>query len=222
MLKIQYSFEDKALLELALTHRSVASPNNERLEFLGDAILGAIITEYLYLSFPFADEGELTRTRASLVNKESLAKVAREIGLGGEIKLGEGEMKSGGWRRDSILSNTLEALIGAIFLDGGQAACREQILSWYTEALAAVDPSQSQKDPKTRLQEALQSKNLPLPTYETVSMVGPAHNQLFTVSCKIVLLEEAVVSEGHSRRRAEQSAAEAALLALKEKSENRL
>lgn len=219
MLSIQYSFTDQALLDLALTHRSASSPNNERLEFLGDAILGAIITEYLFQAFPLADEGELTRTRASLVKKETLANIAREIGLGAEIKLGEGEMKSGGWRRDSILSNTLEAVIGAILLDGGQTECREQVLHWYQDILADVDPAQSQKDPKTQLQEALQSRNLSLPIYETVSMVGPAHNQLFTVSCQIELLDEAVVRQGNSRRRAEQSAAEAALLALKEKSE---
>lgn len=222
MLKIKYRFKDAQLLTLALTHRSAASPNNERLEFLGDAVLGAVITEYLYLNFPDADEGELTRTRASLVNKESLATIAREIDLGAEIQLGEGEMKSGGWRRDSILSNTLEAVIGAILLDGGQIACQEQILSWYANALDGLDPSNAKKDPKTQLQEALQSRNLPLPIYETVNIVGPAHNQIFTVSCKIELLDEAVVQQGNSRRRAEQSAAQDALLTLKENSEIKL
>lgn len=214
MLKLNYRFSDPSLLQLALTHRSASSPNNERLEFLGDAVLDVIISEFLYTQFPHADEGELTRTRASLVNRGSLATIAREIELGAEISLGEGEQKSGGWRRDSILSNTLEAVIGAIVLDGGHAACREQVLSWYAKILENLDPANAKKDPKTRLQEVLQSRNLPLPVYTTIDMVGPAHNQIFTVSCAIALLNEDMIEQGNSRRRAEQNAANAALEAL--------
>lgn len=215
-LKFSYRFKDPQLLQLALTHRSVSSTNNERLEFLGDAALDAIISEFLYQEFPNADEGELTRTRASLVKKETLAKIARELDLGGAIRLGEGELKSGGWRRASILANTLEALIGAILLDGGEAACREQVLIWYADLIADIDPSKSLKDPKTQLQEALQALNLPLPIYETVDVSGPAHNQTFTISCRVGLLAEPIIEQEHSRRRAEQKAAAAALSAIAE------
>ena len=198
-------------MQLALTHRSANKQNNERLEFLGDSILGATITEYLYVSFPQADEGQLTRTRASLVNKKCLASIARELDIGTQISLGEGELKSGGWRRDSILSNTLEAIIGAIYLDGGYDACRTEVLRWYEEVLRKTDPAKSIKDPKTQLQEILQGENLSLPSYETLKIEGPAHNQLFTVSCNVELLDEPVIETANSRRKAEQKAAASAL-----------
>ena len=210
-MKISYHFRDSSLKKLALTHRSADSPNNERLEFLGDAILGAVIAEYLYITFPKADEGQLTRTRASLVNRKSLASIARSLDLGAQISLGEGELKSGGWRRDSILSNTLEALIGAIYLDDGYESCREEILHWYVEVLKDVDPAKSAKDPKTQLQELLQGRNLGLPRYETRKVEGPAHKQVFTVSCSVELLSEPVIASSDSRRKAEQRAAAIAL-----------
>ena len=215
-MKLSYRFRDQGLLQLALTHRSANSPNNERLEFLGDAVLGATITEYLYINFPQADEGQLTRTRASLVNKKFLASIARELDVGTEISLGEGELKSGGWRRDSILSNTVEAIIGAIYLDGGYEACRNEVLSWYADSFKEIDPAKSVKDPKTQLQELLQGESLSLPRYQTLKIEGPAHNQLFTVSCEVELLDKPVVETGNSRRKAEQKAASAALEQLGE------
>ena len=183
---------------------------------MGDSILGAIITEYLYTTYPDANEGAMTRTRASLVNKKSLAAIARALDIGAEISLGEGEQKSGGWQRDSILSNTLEAIIGAIFLDGGQEACREEIMGWYESILQDIDPSKASKDPKTQLQEILQGKSMSLPVYETLKVEGPAHNQTFTVSCSIGLLPDAVVESANSRRNAEQRAAKAVLKTLEE------
>ncbi|MEM7468304.1 MAG: ribonuclease III [Pseudomonadota bacterium] len=210
-MNIRYRFKDPELLRLALTHRSVAKSNNERLEFLGDAILGAVITEYLFKNFPMANEGELTRTRASLVNKSSLAAIARELEIGEQIMLGEGEQKSGGWRRDSILSNTLEAIIGAMFVDGGETLCKDEVLRWYEGLFSTLDPSNASKDPKTELQELLQARNLKLPVYETLKVEGPPHKQLFTVSCKIELLDAEVVESGASRRAAEQQAAAATL-----------
>ncbi|MGR8950552.1 MAG: ribonuclease III [Gammaproteobacteria bacterium] len=215
-MNINYRFKDTELLQLALTHRSAATPNNERLEFLGDAILDTIITEYLYTNFPDANEGAMTRTRASLVNKKSLAAIARELDIGDNISLGEGELKSGGWQRESILSNTLEAIIGAIFLDGGLDACQAEVLDWYSSVLTEVDPGNATKDPKTQLQEILQGKNLNLPIYETVKVEGPAHNQLFTVRCSVELLPDAVIETANSRRNAEQRAARAILDTLAE------
>ena len=158
----------------------------------------------------------MTRTRASLVNKKSLATIARDLDIGAAIALGEGEQKSGGWQRDSILSNTLEAIIGAIFLDGGQDACRTEIMRWYQAILDDLDPSTASKDPKTQLQEILQGRSLSLPVYETLKVEGPAHNQKFTVSCSIELLSEAVVQSANSRRNAEQRAAKVVLETLAE------
>ena len=210
-MNLSYRFRDPELLQLALTHRSANTPNNERLEFLGDAVLGATITEYLYINFPQADEGQLTRTRASLVNKKFLASIARDLEVGAQISLGEGELKSGGWQRDSILSNTVEAIIGAMYLDGGYEACRTEVLAWYADALKEIDPAKSIKDPKTQLQELLQGESLSLPRYQTLKIEGPAHNQLFTVSCEVELLDKPVIETGNSRRKAEQKAASAAL-----------
>ncbi|MCP4432319.1 MAG: ribonuclease III [Gammaproteobacteria bacterium] len=208
--KIDYQFIDYALLDQAVTHRSVSRTiNNERLEFLGDSVLSLVISEYLYKYFPDIDEGKLSRLRASLVNQQSLAMIARGISLGECIKLGGGELKSGGFRRDSILSDTLEAIIGAIYLDGGfQQACksvRYLYRNMLTEITDKID--QSLKDPKTQLQEILQSRQIQLPEYQVIQTVGKDHDQVFTVSCKIHVLEIEATGKGSSRKKAEQEAA---------------
>ncbi len=206
-----YVFEDESLLTRALTHRSVGARHNERLEFLGDALLGMVVADYLFTSYPDADEGQLTRTRATLVNRESLADVARGLDLGDLIYLGEGELKSGGWRRDSILANAVEALLGAIYLDGGMEACRRTVLRLLESRLADIDPDSTSKDAKTALQEFLQSRRRCLPEYKTMDISGPAHQQIFTVSCLVDSLPEPVVANGPTRRKAEQAAARATL-----------
>jgi ribonuclease III len=211
---LSYRFHDPELLKLALTHRSVSAHHNERLEFLGDALIGALIAEALYRQFPTADEGQLTRARATLVNKDSLAAIARELDLGPRLHLGEGELKSGGWRRDSILANALEAVVGAIFLDGGLTACKEELAQWFATRLATLNPAVMAKDPKTLLQEYLQSRQAPLPTYHTVALSGPPHEQRFTIACEVAGLTQAVQAAGRSRRQAEQEAARLALGAL--------
>ncbi len=201
-----YAFADANLKELALTHRSARKANNERLEFLGDAILGQVIAEYLYREFPDADEGQLTRTRASLVNKETLANVARDMSLGESIVLGEGELKSGGWRRDSILANTLEAVIGAVYLDAGLDVCTDYIRTWFAKYLHTADPQEARKDAKTRLQEYLQARGENLPTYTSPTVTGPAHEQSFIIECHVET-QQPVSAEGKSRRIGEQRAA---------------
>ncbi|MGR9089924.1 MAG: ribonuclease III [Gammaproteobacteria bacterium] len=215
---LAYEFSDPALLQLALTHRSAAKANNERLEFLGDAVLGQVIAERLFRQFEDADEGQLTRSRALLVRKETLARIARELSLGEHIVLGEGELKSGGWRRDSILANTLEAVIGAIYLDGGHAACTEEIYRWFGATLASVDPQRSGKDAKTRLQEHLQSRGQALPRYSAVSMTGPAHDQRFTIECRVDSEASPATATGRSRRAGEQLAAQLMLERLEKES----
>ena len=202
-----YIFSDPALLQLALTHRSASSENNERLEFLGDAVLGQVIADYLYDQHPDADEGQLTRCRADLVNRETLATIARSIELGKRIKLGAGESKNGGAQRDSILANTLEALIGAIYLDGGLDPCTKQLMSWFASSLKNIDPKHAQKDSKTQLQEYLQGRGHSLPTYTAIAITGPAHNQCFTIECHVDILSKPVSAKGKSRRIAEQRAA---------------
>jgi ribonuclease-3 len=211
-----YTFKDPGLLTVALTHRSADRQHNERLEFLGDAIIGFLVAEWLYGRFPAADEGQLTRTRAALVNRETLAAMARQLELGGVIALGEGELKSGGWRRDSILANALEAVLGAIYLDGGLDAAREVLLKWYGSRLQDIDPVAVQKDSKTRLQEFLQERHLPLPRYDTLDVEGPPHAQRFTVSCQITSPDTQVQAVGHSRRQAEQEAARLVLAQLQD------
>ena len=205
--RLNYSFSDKKLLELALTHRSADGANNERLEYLGDAILGFIVADVLFIELTDVAEGVLTRKRASLVKKESLAGLARQLHLGDFIKLGAGERKSGGWRRDSILSNTLEALIGAIYLDGGIENCRSFVTAIYAELLASPDLRESTKDSKTELQEYLQARKLPLPQYRVVAEEGQAHKRIFTVECRVEPLEKPVIANGKSKRIAEQLAA---------------
>ncbi len=196
------------MLERALTHRSIGNNNNERLEYLGDAILGFVIADIIYKKFPKASEGELTRLRASLVKGEKLAEIGRDIQLANEIKLGTGELKSGGWRRDSILANTLEALIGAVYLDSDIESCRNVILNLYQSHLENIDPADIKKDAKSRLQEYLQSRKHNIPDYEIIDEHGSSHQPEFTVSCKIDLFDEAVIAKGKSKRRAEQAVAE--------------
>lgn len=204
---INYRFLDQHLLELALTHRSVNSSNNERLEYLGDAILGFIVAESLFQILPEVAEGVLTRKRAALVKKETLADLARKLELGQFIQLGSGERKTGGWRRDSILSNTLEAVIGAIYLDGGIDKCRQFVIELYGVLLSSPDMEDSGKDSKTELQEFLQAQQLPLPEYRVIAEEGEAHKKVFHIECKVGALDAPVRAHGKSKRIAEQKAA---------------
>jgi ribonuclease-3 len=206
--RLGYQFSDPELLILALSHRSVASQNNERLEFLGDSILGLVVTDFLYREFPQAREGELSRMRSHIVRGESLAEVAKQLALGPNLLLGSGEMKSGGHRRDSILGDTVEALIGAVYLDRGIEAARGIIAAWFKSFFDSALQVQPVKDAKTALQEWLQHRNKPLPYYELVGTGGEAHSRLFTVSCKIGAVETAMTATASSRRRAEQIVAE--------------
>ncbi len=209
-----HEFGDSALLEAALTHRSAASLNNERLEFLGDAILSFVISAELYRRFPEADEGSLSRLRAALVRGETLAQLARGLSLGEHLRLGGGELKSGGRRRDSILADALEAVIGAVYLDAEIDAAKVLVLRLFDRSLNGVSPAVVLKDPKTRLQEYLQSRHLALPVYDVVSVEGDPHAQTFVVTCLVPGLKEPVPGTGSSRRKAEQTAAEAALRCL--------
>lgn len=206
--KIGYQFANVDYLKQALTHRSAAAKNNERLEFLGDSILNFTIGKALFEKFPKSNEGELSRMRAALVKEQTLAIIARQFDLGEYLKLGAGEMKSGGHRRESILSDCVEAIIAAIFLDSGMDKAMERTIEWYKALLAQMQPGEAQKDPKTRLQEFLQSRKMPLPEYEVIDIKGEAHNQTFKVSCKVQNLDEIFVGVGTSRRKAEQNAAE--------------
>lgn len=208
-----YRFTNRERLQQALTHRSAAAQHNERLEFLGDAILGLIVAEALYEKFPQIDEGDLSRMRATLVCGKSLAKLAQEFQLGAHLILGPGEMKSGGHRRSSILADAVEALLGAAYLESDLETCRTIVLGWFNEAFATLRPGSAHKDPKTRLQEYLQGRQQPLPLYDVVSTSGQAHNQQFVVSCQI-LDWEPISAQGSSRRKAEQAAAEQVLSAL--------
>ena len=215
--RIGYTFSDNKLLIQALTHRSVKGAHNERLEFLGDSILGFVIAEVLFNSFPKHAEGDLTRMRSSLVRGITLAEVGRDFGLGQHLILGPGELKSGGHRRDSILEDAIEAIIGAVYLDSDLETCKALVLSWFNERLAQIKPGQEQKDPKTRLQEYLQGRKIPLPTYEVIKTTGKAHDQKFTVRCTTSVLAHEVITEGSSRRKAEQEAASQVLALLKKK-----
>ncbi len=204
-----YRFQQQQLLQQALTHRSFArSDNNERLEFLGDSVLNLIITNHIYRRFGDADEGGLSRIRASLVNQPTLARVARGIALGDAIRLGSGELKSGSYRRASILADALEAVVGAIYLDGGYAAAETAVLGLFRGELDAIDLEAEFRDPKTRLQEYLQSRQRELPVYAVEQTTGKAHSQLFTVSCTLTDLELRETGSGSSRKRAEQQAAQ--------------
>lgn len=208
---LAYDFTDGGLLGLALTHRSAGGRNNERLEFLGDALINACVAEALYLRHPDLEEGDLSRLRASLVNQETLADVARELDLGSYLTLGPGELKSGGFRRASILADALEGVVGAVFLDAGFEAARRVILHLLESRLAAPLSTEALKDAKTRLQEVLQARELPLPAYAVESVRGEPHKQTFRVSCTIPALQIRTEGEAGSRRAAEQEAARRAL-----------
>jgi ribonuclease-3 len=209
--KLAYSFNDIELLNEALTHRSYATKNNERLEFLGDGILNFVIAHELFKQYPDVQEGDLSRLRATLVNKESLAEIAGQLNLGEVILLGTGELKSGGFRRPSILADTVESILGAVYIDGGFESCRDLIVRLYAKRLASPTDLQSLKDPKTRLQELLQSRRFSLPEYRVVNITGQAHSQIFHVRCSIDKMNIKVDGEGKSRRKAEQDAAEKAI-----------
>lgn len=205
-----------ALIEQALTHRSAGPVNNERLEFLGDALLGFVIAEVLLQRFPEASEGDLTRRRATLVNREALAAIARSLELGEFLRLDPGALRSGGHARDSVLSDALEALIGAIYLDQGFGCAKRMILSVFADALSEVANREVGKDPKTRLQEWLQARRLSLPEYEVTAVTGEQHAQRFQVRCRLPDDGRVCVGEGSSRRRAEQQSAETMLALLVE------
>jgi len=208
---IGYTFNDQALLIQALTHRSAKGAHNERLEFLGDSILGFVIAECLFSKFPNEDEGDLTRMRSSLVKGVTLAEIGRGFNLGEYLILGPGELKSGGHRRDSILEDAVEAIIGAIYLDSDNECCKKIVLAWFADRLAIIKPGIDQKDPKTRLQEYLQSRKIPLPLYEVIDTSGQSHNQQFTVRCTTSVIKTEVIAKGTSRRKAEQAAAQQVL-----------
>jgi ribonuclease-3 len=211
-----YECRDPALLEAALTHRSAGSQHNERLEFLGDAVLNCVVAMLVFREFGAADEGDLSRFRASLVSGEALAVIAVEINLGEQCRLGSGELKSGGFRRKSILADTLEALFGAIYLDGGFEAAANVLERLFIPRLDRLPSAADLKDPKTRLQETLQARGLPLPMYAVEFISGEAHSQQFHVACSVDVLGLKTVGSGASRRRAEQAAAELLLNMLAE------
>ena len=215
MSELSYRFSRPDLLTQALTHRSAGAPNNERLEFLGDALVNLFIAEALYEHWPHADEGALTRARAELVRESALAPIARQLDLGAKLILGPGEMKSGGHRRDSILADALEAVVAAIYLDAGFETCRSVVMPWFQVAMEALPPPHKVgKDAKTRLQEWLQGKQKPLPVYALLSESGEDHAKTFLITCTLQQPPLVTQGEGGSRRAAEQAAAEAALQAL--------
>lgn len=208
------AFSRPELETQALTHRSYGVPHNERLEFVGDAVLNCVIGAALFDRFPTIPEGDLSRVRASLVNRDTLARLARGLGLAGRILLGEGEVKSGGAERPSILANALEAIFGAVFVDAGYDAASAVILRTYAAELVDLDPAALGKDPKTRLQEWLQARRIALPEYAVIAVDGEAHAQTFTIECRIAALGIAASGSGSSRRAAEQAAAAGAYAAV--------
>lgn len=209
-----HPFADATKLETALRHRSVGAPHNERFEFLGDAVIALLVAEALHQRWPKADEGALTRARSVLVRESNLAEIARGLDLGESLVLGPGEMKSGGRQRDSILADALEAMVGAIYLDGGIEACRAVVLPWFEEGLAAMPTGKVDKDPKTRLQEWLQARQWLRPEYELLEARGPDHARHFRVRARAGEPLIDVEGEGSSLRNAEQAAAEILLAAL--------
>ena len=210
---IGYDFKDKFILKLALTHRSLGSSNNERLEFLGDSVLNFIISHEVYNLLPQSKEGELSRYRADLVKGKTLAKIANELNIGEFLVLGKGEMTSGGRFRSSILANAVEAVIGAIFLDGGIDPCRICILKWFDSRLKNLKMS-GKKDPKTELQELMQSRSQSLPIYKIINISGEAHKQKFKIECHVNGLKKSTEGLGATKRDAEKEAAEKALMEL--------
>lgn len=212
-----HSFQNAELLRQALRHRSAGAPHNERMEFLGDALVNIIIAEALHARWTKADEGALTRARASLVRESSLAGIARELGIGDKLQLGPGEMKSGGHRRDSILADALEAVVAAIHLDAGFEVCRCQVLPWFESRLQDLPAGKVEKDAKTRLQEWLQARQLARPDYSLVESVGEEHDRTFLVQCRVVDPPLGAQGEGSSLRAAEQAAAQLVLAQLESK-----
>lgn len=208
--KLGYSFNQPALLCQALTHRSHSIPHNERLEFLGDAVLNCAVAGLIFRHFPDLSEGSLSRVRANLVNQQALAELAQVLGLGRLIRFGEGELKSGGERRPSILADALEAVLGAIYLDGGFPAAEKAVIMLFAPLLQELEPQTLGKDPKTLLQENLQGRKLALPQYAVTAIMGEAHQQQFTVECLIPQLDIRTTGTGTSRRSAEQDAAKQA------------
>lgn len=209
--RISYRFSQPNLLAQALTHRSFSATNNERLEFLGDSVLNFIIAHQLFNLFTGLPEGDLSRLRAKLVKEASLAEIAIDLHLGDYLKLGEGELKSAGWRRPSILADALEAIVGAVYLDGGFVAAEQVVTLLYANKLTTIDPQVIDKDAKSQLQEYLQSKKMALPDYQVIAIEGKAHAQSFTVQCQIPKLNLTTVGLGTSRRIAEQQAAKLAM-----------
>lgn len=213
---LSYDFKDTSLLERALTHRSKSTANYERLEFLGDSIVGFVIASELFSLYPDLSEGKLTRLRATLVRKETLAKLARNIKLGQYIKLGSGELKSGGFDRDSILADCLEAIFAAVYKDGAISDISHVIKHLYQSTIESINPDSVQTDPKTKLQEHLQKNAKPLPEYRIVKVTGQPHNQTFSVECKVTIFDKSVVGVGTSRKKAEQDAAEITINMIKD------
>ena len=213
--RLGYQFKEPALLKQALTHRSAKGVHNERLEFLGDSILNFVIAQVLYEMFPQSSEGELTRMRSSLVKGVTLAEIARDFNLGDYLILGPGELKSGGFRRDSILEDAIEAIVGAIFLDTDINMVQKVVLNWFAQRLANIKPGQEQKDPKSLLQEYLQGRKIALPQYDVIQITGQSHQQEFTVRCSSEKLNVEVITKGTSRRKAEQEAAQQLLEKIK-------
>jgi ribonuclease III len=212
--RLGHTFRQKDLLRQALTHRSFGTPHNERLEFIGDAVLNCVVALALYERFPQMPEGDLSRTRAHLVNRDMLAQVARRLDLGTELRLGEGELRSGGAERGSILADALEAVFGAVFLDAGFVAARDVIDTVYADVLRDADPAALGKDPKTRLQEWLQARHINVPDYLVIATTGEAHAQQFAVECRIPALGVVTTGTGTNRRAAEQDAAASAYAAV--------
>lgn len=204
---LAYRFQDVELFQQALSHRSATHKNNERLEFLGDAVLDFVISDYLYRQLPDTSEGDLSKLRSTLVKDESLAALASELGIGEHLVLGSGEMKSGGHRRESILADAFEAVIAAIFLDGGIEACRQVVDHVFSERLRNLPDLKDLRDSKTRLQEWLQARKLALPDYTLVNVTGADHKQRFTVACNVAEMSVTTEGEARSRRKAEQKAA---------------
>lgn len=215
--KLGYDFNRNDLLIEALTHRSAGVRNYERLEFLGDSIVNFVIADRLFNIYPQYPEGDLSRLRASLVNKDGLARIAKDLGLGEYLILGSGELKSGGHRRESILADTVEAIIGAVYLDGGFQSSRDLVHRLYVNQFNEIPDPATLKDPKTRLQELLQSRKYPLPVYDVTEVSGKAHNQIFTVTCSVEALDIQSRGQSSSRRKAEQKAATEVIAEVEQK-----
>ncbi|KFN49003.1 ribonuclease III [Arenimonas composti] len=215
--RLDHPFRSPELLQQALRHRSAGTPNNERLEFLGDALLNLVVAEALHEAWPRADEGALTRARSALVRESALADLARRLDLGARIELGPGELKSGGHRRDSILADALEAVVAAIHLDAGFEACRAQVLPWFAPMIAELPVGKAEKDPKTRLQEWLQARQRPRPCYRLLDTVGDDHARVFHVVCEVAEPALSETAEAGSMRAAEMLAAERVLARLEAK-----